>query len=85
MRCYLWNPTLADYILVWQDAPIVEQFTRLADGSWRFQFFHQPEQNCVIESVNCSLSLAEIFDRIEFEQTGEEYLQLFPDIEETPE
>ncbi len=77
-RYRLWNPTLTDYILVWQTAPIVEQFTRQEDGNWRHRMYYRPDDNLLIESINCAIPLAEIFDRVEFPHTGEEYLRLAP-------
>jgi Uma2 family endonuclease len=84
-RYRLWNPTLTDYVLVWQTAPIVEHYTRQENGDWRHRFYYRPDENLVIESIACSLPLAEIFDRVDFTGTGEEYLRLLPQDEEDEE
>lgn len=33
-RFQTWNPSLTDYMLVSQDKPQIEHFTRQADGGW---------------------------------------------------
>ncbi len=67
-RYQLWNPTLTDYILVSQDKPLVEHFTRQADGSWNYRFYKTLEHEFVIESINSRLKLSDIFYRVEFEK-----------------
>lgn len=58
--------SLTDYILVSQDTPLVEHFIRQDDGSWKLFTYAGLETSVVIESINCRLSLEEIYDRIEF-------------------
>ena len=65
-RYRMFNPTLTDYILVAQDFPIVEHFTRQDDGSWKVNTYIGFDQIFRIESVECTLKLLEIYDRIEF-------------------
>jgi Uma2 family endonuclease len=65
-RYQLWNPTLSDYILVSQDAPIIEHFTRKGDGSWSYNIHQGLEQHVPIESIHCTLHLAEVYDRVVF-------------------
>ena len=47
-RYQLWNPTLTDYILVSQFAPIIEHFARQADGSWSLHIFEGLEERVTI-------------------------------------
>jgi Uma2 family endonuclease len=61
-----WNPSLQDYLLVAQNAPKIEHYTRQADGSWRYRVYRGLETSFAIESINCSLSLAEVYERITF-------------------
>jgi Uma2 family endonuclease len=65
-RFQTWNPTLMDYLLVSQTSPIIEHFVRQGDGGWCYHKYEGLEQTVQIESINCSLWLAEVFDRIEF-------------------
>lgn len=66
LRYHNWNPTLTDYILVSQVEPLVEHFTRQTDGSWSYRFYMKPEQSLTIDSIHCTLQLAEVYDRIVF-------------------
>ena len=65
-RYKLFNPTLTDYILVSQDKPQVEHFIRQDDGSWKVFFYLGLDQSFTIDSIECTLDLLEIYDRIEF-------------------
>lgn len=66
-RYRMFNPTLSDYILVWQDEPLVEHYIRQESGDWLLKEYHGLAANFQIESINCSLGLAEIYERVEFE------------------
>jgi Uma2 family endonuclease len=73
LRYQRWNSTLTDYLLVWQSAPIIEHYIRRADGSWSYYVFEGLEQRLTIPSLECSVGLAEVYDRVAFpvEKTGE--------------
>jgi Uma2 family endonuclease len=68
MRYKMFNPTLSDYILVSQDKPMVEHFIRQDDESWKVYIHIGLDQVFTIESIECTLNLLEIYDRIEFPQ-----------------
>lgn len=61
-----WNPTLQDYLLIAQTAPKVEHYTRQSDGSWKYRVYRGLKASCVIESINCRLRLAELYERVIF-------------------
>lgn len=61
-----WNPSLQDYLLVAQNAPKIKHYTRQTDGSWKYRVYRGPEASFVIESTNCRLSLAEVYERVTF-------------------
>jgi len=68
-----WNPTLTDFVLVSQTMPVIEHFSRLQDGGWSYHVYQELSDSLTIQSINCTLSLAEVFDRIEFQpETSEE-------------
>lgn len=67
-RYQLWNPTLTDYIMVSQDKPLVEHFTRQTDGSWKYVFYKGLESEFFIESIDSRLKLEDVFYRVEFEK-----------------
>lgn len=61
-----WNPTLQDYLLIAQTSPKVEHYTRQADASWKYRVYRGLKASFVIESINCRLSLAELYERVVF-------------------
>ena len=65
--------TLTDYVLVAQDKPLVERYTRRADG-WLLTSVSDLNETLDLPSVGCRLRLADIYDRVEFpaaEETAE--------------
>jgi Uma2 family endonuclease len=58
--------TLVEYVLVAQGKPHIEQFRRQADGQWLFSATSGLESVIDLASVGCRLSLAEIYDKVEF-------------------
>ena len=65
-RFQTWNPTLMDYLLVSQTSPIIEHFVRQSDGGWSYHKYEGLERMVRIDSINCALRLAEVYDRIDF-------------------
>lgn len=61
------NETLTDYILVSQDKSFVEHFKKQADNNWLYQSYNEIDDVLKIETVECELSLREIYDRVNFE------------------
>ena len=77
LRYRNWNPSLTDYILVWQSEAIVEHYVRQPDGGWSIYVYESIEDSVFIKSINCTLRLAEVYDRVAFpvkseNETGEE-------------
>jgi len=69
MRFRNFNPTLTDYILVWQDEPHIEHYNRQESGGWLLQEYYGLDKSFSIDSIECSLNLTEIYDRIEFDES----------------
>ena len=69
MRFRNFNPTLTDYILVWQDEPHIEHYNRQENGGWLLQEYYGLDKSFSIDSIECSLNLTEIYDRIEFDKS----------------
>ena len=59
--------TLRDYVLVSQDRPRLEHFSRQPDGSWSHAELEGTDAALTLDSINCRASLADIYDRIDFE------------------
>lgn len=66
-----WNQTLKEYLLVWQTLPQIDHYSRQTDGSWYSRLVEGLESSTVISSINCTLSLADVFDRITFAEAVE--------------
>lgn len=65
-RYQKWNPTLTDYVLVSQDQPQIEHYSRQEDGSWSYNLYAGLSAKVVISSIKCTLKLADVYDRINF-------------------
>jgi Uma2 family endonuclease len=56
--------SLTDYLLVSQDTFHVEHYTRQPDNRWMLADFRSPEDVLQLDSVQCSLALGEIYDKV---------------------
>lgn len=63
---YQCNETLSDYILIAQDEPRIEHFTRQQDDQWLLVVTKGLEASLTIASIGCTLALSEVYDRVEF-------------------
>jgi Uma2 family endonuclease len=63
---YLTVASLAVYLLVSQDEPRVEQFSRADDGRWSYTLASGLEDILDIPALSVSLTLADIYEGIEF-------------------
>ena len=61
------NPSLSDYILVSQDKPQIEHFSRAADGGWSYQCYTGLDTLLRVPSIDCDLKLAEVYARVKFD------------------
>lgn len=68
MLAYRTLDSLQEYILVSQSKPIVEQYTKTADGNWIHKATIGLKSAVRFESVEVELSLEEIYQRVEFEE-----------------
>ena len=57
--------SLKEYLLISQDKPQVERRLRLPDGTWQIDFAQGSEVALRLESVDCTLKLADIYDQVE--------------------
>jgi Uma2 family endonuclease len=56
--------SLAEYVLVSQETPRVEQYVRQDGGHWLFTATSGLDGKVVLPSVGCELSLAEIYHKV---------------------
>ena len=60
------NPSLTDYVLVSQEKPQVEHFHKPASGPWTYQLYTGLDAVVLLDSIGCTLKLADVYDRVVF-------------------
>jgi Uma2 family endonuclease len=60
--------SLTDYVLVAQDQPRLEHFSRRPDGDWLLHIADGHSSMLDIASIGCRLALADLYDRVEFQK-----------------
>jgi Uma2 family endonuclease len=63
-------PSVLEYVLVSQDAMMVELHRRTGD-EWRTELFTEPEEQCPFESIGFTMSLGDIYRNVRFEEIPE--------------
>ena len=58
--------SLQTYVLVAQHTPRVEQYVRQANGDWTFSTVSGMDGSLYLASIDCTLALRDIYDRVEF-------------------
>lgn len=69
LRVYQQIPTVQEYVIIEQDRMLVELHRRQPDGRWITYFYNESDLDEILEfqSVNLSLNLEEIYNRVRFE------------------
>jgi|SRR5579884_64442 Uma2 family endonuclease len=57
--------SLAEYILVSQEKRHVDHYVRQPDNQWLLSESSNPQDTIQLPSINCSLAIAEIYDKVE--------------------
>ena len=65
-RYRAWLPTLTDYVLVAQDRPLMDHYHRQEDGTWTFRALEGCEASLHLDSIGCTMPLADVYERIGF-------------------
>lgn len=65
LRYQTWNPSLREYLLVSQDQPQIEHFSRQKAG-WSYQLYTGLKSKVFVPTIDCTLKLADVFDRVKF-------------------
>ncbi len=60
--------SLREYVLVWQDKKRVARYTKQDDGSWLLHDFIGEDAEIVLTSIDCSLSIEDIYDKVDFDR-----------------
>ena len=74
-RYRTWLPTLQDYLLVAQDKPLIDHYHRVEENRWELVPREGLEASLHLESVHCTLRLADVYDRIIFPPEDAELAQ----------
>jgi Uma2 family endonuclease len=71
-REYRRIPSLREYVLVSQDKPLIEIYSRREDGAWLLRAVEGRDASIALESVEgVVLPLSEIYERVVFEEEPE--------------
>ncbi len=65
-------PSLSEYLLVASDHIRVDLYTRQANGKWLLTSASSLEETLAIDSMCCKLSLADLYDKVQFEEGAED-------------
>ena len=65
-RYRTWLPTLQDYLLVAQDKPLIDHYHRVEENRWELVSTEGLAASLHLESIHCTLRLADVYDRIIF-------------------
>lgn len=67
-----WLPSLHEYVLVAQDQPLVEHYSRQDAGRWTLDTLQGLDATLRLPSLDCQVPLVEVYDRIVFPHAAEE-------------
>jgi Uma2 family endonuclease len=59
-------PSFREYVLIAQNEVRVIHYTRQADDSWQRRDVTELDGSLVLESINCTLSVRELYERVTF-------------------
>lgn len=67
LESYMALESLTDYVLVEQDTMRIEHYSRLDKENWKARLLSENSQELDFDSINCRVSLADIYNEIQFE------------------
>ncbi|MGB0931411.1 MAG: Uma2 family endonuclease [Chitinophagales bacterium] len=68
---YISLPSFVEYVLIEQNQPVVHAYHRkMEDGTgrkdWTMRFAHSLEEKIYLESIDCEIALADIYEYVDF-------------------
>lgn len=60
------TPSLTDYVLVAQYMPFIDHFRKRGDAPWTLHTATDIADELRIDTIDCAVPLAEVYDRVEF-------------------
>ncbi len=58
--------SLAEYVLISQEEPHIEHYVRRPDNQWLLSEVSDLQGSIQLPSINCTLTLAEVYEKVEF-------------------
>jgi hypothetical protein len=58
-------------VLVAQDRPLIDHYHRQEEGTWTLHALEGLQAHLHLETIGCTVSLAEVYDRIMFQHAEE--------------
>ena len=65
-------PSLKEYVLIAQDEPRIDHYVRRADNEWLVSIVVGMGAKVPLDSIDCTLLLSEVYDRVAFASESEE-------------
>jgi Uma2 family endonuclease len=65
-RLYRKVPSLREYVIIEQDEPQVEVYSRSPEGDWTVKDETQLTRSVALRSIKCKLSLAAVYEKVKF-------------------
>lgn len=62
--------SLREYVLISQAYPFIERLSRLENGQWSRDFADDLSSTIALPSIDCALSLAEVYAEVTFDETN---------------
>jgi Uma2 family endonuclease len=59
-------PSFAEYLLVHQDRICAEHYAKQPDNTWIYREHTRPDETIQLQSINCSLTLDSVYERVVF-------------------
>jgi len=72
LRYLTYLESLTNYLTVAQDRPLVEHHSRQPNGEWAVKSFTDLADTMTLASIDCTLKLRDVYDRIEFSSPEDE-------------
>lgn len=63
--------SLQEYILISQHKPVVEQFVRQSDATWKYTAAVGRESSLSLPTIECTLNLSAVYDKVTETETDE--------------
>jgi len=70
LESYLAMDSIREYLLVKEDELRVEHYAKQNAKQWVYRIYNEREEIISMESINCKVSLSEIYAQITFDNTG---------------